>query len=182
MRNKIPYKKVFLLTLFILSQFETTQVHAARDNAIGFGVNAELISAPDVQENSLNVFFKYGMNFTHFEIGPTLKLSFYDYGFGANTDYLGGLYFDYNLVENTSSKDFIYGPTVEIGMGNKNYGSDGRAQITQMKTGGFLTWFLSRSSLAVKAEFGYAQRIINRVGLATTTKGVMSQIYFDYYF
>lgn len=178
-------KKYFLglIILFFILLFQNNTVYAqsSRSRSIAFGLTGDLFSGKSVNENSLTVFTKHGWNFSSFEFGPSLKFNLYDLGFGTNIDYLAGAYLDYNIVDNKPPNSIIYGPTIEFTMGNKNYGSDGRAQLTQLKLGGFLTWFFN-SSFALKSELAIAVKKVNIETSESNLTGVASQIYFDYYF
>ncbi len=190
--SQVFFSKILRIIIILLFYFETSTAQAeiersvastsGRSSAISFGLNSEFINGSQVQDNSISAYLKYGWNFSSFELGPTLRLNFYDFGFGANTDYLAGIYFNYNFNDNNSIHSTIYGLLVQIEGGNKSYASDGRALIKQVQTGLFLTSFLSQTSLAIKTELALVGRQIKANDTEVSAQGLTSQIYLIYYY
>lgn len=140
------------------------------------------LSGNKTQDSTFIFFGKYGWNHMTFEFGPVLQLDIYDKGFGVNTTYLVGAYFDYNYAENKSPRDLVYGPTVQLALGNRDFESGGSAQIAQGEVGGFLTWFINRSPVALRGELVYQIRRVSSSTDEVTLNGGGSRIYLMYYY
>lgn len=154
----------------------------SRLNSISLGYNFNFLSANKTQDSTFAFFGRYGWNHSIFEFGPVIQVEIYDKGFGTNTTYLVGGYFDYNYGENKSPRDLVYGPTAQISLGNRNFESGGSAQLSQIQVAGFLTWFINRSPVALRIEVGYQTRRISAANDETTLSGAASQLYMMYYY
>lgn len=154
----------------------------SRYNSITLGASVALISGNKTLENDVRFIGRYGWNHSRFEFGPTLDFEVYDNGFGTGTNYLIGGYYDYNYVENRSPREMVYGPTVQFALGNRNYASGGSSQITQLQVGGFFTWFINGSPVALKTELGYLYRKVTSSAAESALTGFNSQIYLIYYY
>ena len=154
----------------------------SRLNSISLGAQLNLISGTKTLENTFVLNGKYGWNHSSFEFGPVINLEIYDKGFGTSTDYLLGLYYDYNIKENKSPTDLIYGPTVQFALGNKNYNAGGSSQISQLQAGGFTSWFINSSPVALRFELNYLTRKVISSNAENTLSGFNSQMYLVYYY
>jgi hypothetical protein len=154
----------------------------SRLNSISLGLNVNIMSGTKVVDNLAAFKGRYGWNHRTFEFGPTVDISIYDKGFGTNTDYLVGLYYDYNVGENKAPRDWVYGPTMQLALGNRNYDTGGSAQVTQAQLGGFMTWFINSSPVALRSEATYLYRRINNTANETTLNGFTAQLYLMYYY
>jgi hypothetical protein len=154
----------------------------SRLNSISLGLDVNMVNASKVVDNQAAFKFRYGWNHRSFEFGPVANIEVYDKGFGTNTDYLAGLYFDYNTIDNKAPRDWIYGPTVQVLLGNRNFDTGGSAQVTQGEVGGFMTWFINSSPVALRTEAGYVYRRVNTSAAETTLSGFNAQIYLMYYY
>ncbi len=163
-------------------QTDYSTQYKSRINAISFGAQVNLVSGNKTLENNVLFTGRYGWNHSRFEFGPTVTLDISDTGFGTNTSYLIGGYYDYNYVENRNPRDLIYGPSAQFALGNNNYSGGGSSQITQFQVGGFLTWFVNNSPLALKTEIGYLYKKVTAAASDTTLSGVRGQLFFCYYY
>ena len=154
----------------------------SRFNSMSLGLDVNMVNASKVVDNTAALKFRYGWNHRSFEFGPVAYIEVYDKGFGTNTDYLAGLYFDYNWIENKAPRDWIYGPTAQVLLGNRNFDTGGSAQVTQGEVGGFMTWFINNSPVALRSEAGYVYRRVNGSASETTLSGFNAQIYLIYYY
>lgn len=154
----------------------------SRFNSVSLGLDVSMISGNKVVDNVAAFKMRYGWNHRSFEFGPIVNIEVYDKGFGTNTDYLLGGYFDYNYLENKAPRDLIYGPTVQLLLGNRSFDTGGSSQLTQAQVGGFLTWFINESPVALKTEATYLYRRVNSSASETSLSGFTTQIYLMYYF
>ncbi len=154
----------------------------SRLNSISLGLDVNLMSGNKVTDNTAAFKGRYGWNHRNFEFGPLVSVEVYDKGFGTNTDYMIGGYFDYNSIDNKAPRDLIYGPTVQLFLGNRSFDSGGSAQITQGNLGGFMTWFINGSPVALRTEATYLYRRVNSSTSETTLSGVTAQMYLMYYY
>lgn len=154
----------------------------SRFNSISLGLDVNMISGNKVVDNTAAFKMRYGWNHRSFEFGPIVNIEVYDKGFGTNTDYLLGGYFDYNYTDNKAPRDLIYGPTMQLLLGNRSFDTGGSAQITQAQLGGFITWFINESPVALRSEATYLYRRVNASSAETTLSGFTTQIYLMYYF
>ena len=167
-------------TLTLTTDYSTQ--FKSRINSVSLGFDLNMINASKVVDNSASFKGRYGWNHYSIEFGPVINIELYDKGFGTNTDYLIGGYFDYNAIENKAPQNLIYGPTVQLLVGNRNYDTGGSAQVTQGELGGFVTWFLNGSSIALRNEASYLYRRVNSSSTETTLSGFNAQIFLIYYF
>ena len=154
----------------------------SRANSISLGLDVSLVSGNKVVDNTAAFKMRYGWNHRSFEFGPIVNIEVYDKGFGTNTDYLVGGYYDYNYNDNKAPRDLVYGPTVQLLLGNRSFDTGGSAQITQAQLGGFLTWFINGSPVALRTEATYLYRRVNASSAETTLSGFTTQMYLMYYF
>ncbi len=154
----------------------------SRSNSVSLGLDINLINGNKVVDNTAAFNMRYGWNHRTFEYGALVNVELYDKGFGTNTEYLLGGYFDYNYTENKAPRDLIYGPTVQLSLGNRAFAAGGSAQITQGQLGGFLTWYINSSPVALRTEAAYLYRRVNSSDTETTLSGFTAQFYLMYYF
>lgn len=154
----------------------------SRFNSISLGLDVSMISGNKVVDNVAAFKMRYGWNHRSFEFGPIVNIEVYDKGFGTNTDYLLGGYFDYNYTDNKAPRDLIYGPTMQLLLGNRTFDTGGSAQITQAQLGGFITWFINESPIALRSEATYLYRRVNSSANETNLSGFTAQFYLMYYF
>ena len=154
----------------------------SRLNSISLGLDVNMMSGNKVTDNKAAFKGRYGWNHRNFEFGPIISVEVYDKGFGTNTDYLIGGYYDYNYIENKAPRDLIYGPTVQLLLGNRTFDSGGSAQITHGNLGGFMTWFINGSPVALRTEATYLYRRVNSSASETTLSGASAQMYLMYYY
>lgn len=154
----------------------------SRFNSVSLGLDINMISGNKVVDNEAAFKMRYGWNHRSFEFGPVLNIEIYDKGFGTNTDYLLGGYFDYNYTDNKAPRDLIYGPTAQLLLGNRSFDTGGSAQITQAQIGGFITWFINETPVALRSEASYVYRRVNSSSTETNLSGFSAQIYLMYYF
>ncbi len=159
-----------------------SQAFKSRYNSISLGSDLSFLSGTKTLDNNFSFYGKYGWNHTTFEFGPVLQLHIYDKGFGMNTTYLIGGYFDYNYTPNRAPREWIFGPSVQVSLGNRNFEAGGSAQLTQAKLSAFLTWYINNSPVALKTELGYQIQRVSSASDENDLTGVASQIYLTYYF
>lgn len=154
----------------------------SRYNSISLGADLSFFSGTKTLDNNFSFIGKYGWNYTNFEFGPVINLQVYDKGFGTSTTYLLGGYFDYNYTPNKAPRDLIFGPSVQLLLGNRTFETGGSAQLSQAQLSLFLTWYINSSPLALKSELGYQIRRVTSSTAESNLSGVVSQIYMAYYF
>lgn len=154
----------------------------SRYNSISLNIDMSFIKGSKTTENDFNLNARYGWNHTHFEFGPAVILDINNYGFGVNTNYLIGGYFDYNSVPNRSPRDLVYGPSGQFLIGNKNSDSGSRSQLTQIQASGFVTWFINQSPVAIRTEVGYVYKKVNSSSNETNLSGAVGKMFLMYYF
>lgn len=140
-----------------------SEVLKSRKNSLTFGTRFDYLKSDTLQSNNLNLQIRYGWNFSNLEVGALLEASSSDSGAGATTTFLGGGYFDYNLVANRSPKNLIYGPFVLLAFGSTSFPSGtGGGSTSQLSSnvGGFLTYFIGDTSVAFRGElYGSYQQV-----------------------
>ncbi len=157
----------------------------SRQNAIMLGGNFVSLTGTNYQKNSGSLQARYGWNFTQIEFGAAGEVSSDDVGAGATTNFLAGGYFDYNLVSNRDPKTYIYGPFAFAGFGSIQLPSGkggGSVSVVDTNLGGFLTWFLSGSSTALRAEAYFDYQQINTSLAQTNVTGFGTRGFLVYYF
>lgn len=143
----------------------------SRQNSFTIGMDFSYIKGDTVQNNSYDFQARYGWNFSYLEFGVVGKLTFLDRGAGATTNLAAGGYFDYNLVTNRDSKNLIYGPFALATIGSIQF-TGGSSNVLDLNAGGFLTWFLTQSSVALRLEgFADIEQVSASTGQTTLTGG-----------
>lgn len=156
-----------------------------RDNSLTFGLSYEYIKSDLLQRSSLDLQVRYGWNFGSIEAGVLVGVNSLDQGAGATTSYLGGGYFDYDLVQNREPNKVIYGPFVLAAIGSTQYpssGTGGSSSLTKLNTGGFLTYFFGNSTTAARVEGFYNYQQINTSSLQNSVAGFGLRGLLVYYF
>lgn len=143
----------------------------SRQNSFTLGMDFSYIKGDTVQNNSYNLQARYGWNFSYLEFGVVGELTYLDRGAGSTTNLAAGGYFDYNLVTNRDSKNLIYGPTALVTIGTIQF-TGGSSNVLDLNAGGFLTWFLTQSSVALRLEaFVDVEQVSASTGQTTLTGG-----------
>lgn len=156
-----------------------------RENSVTFGLSYEYIKSDLLQRSKLDLQFRYGWNFGSIEAGVLVGASSLDQGAGATTSYLGGGYFDYNLVQNREPNKVIYGPFVLVATGSTQYpssGTGGSSTLLMANTGGFLTYFFGNSTTAARMEAFYDYQQINTSAVQNSVAGFGLRGLLVYYF
>lgn len=135
-----------------------------RQNSFTAGTSYEYIKSDLLQSSSFSLQARYGWNFSTLEVGLLTELSSLDSGGGATTTFLGGGYFDYNLVSNRDPRQFIYGGFLAAATGNTQYpasATGGSSTKLMTNLGGFMTYFFANSNTGIRAEGFYNYQQIN---------------------
>ena len=146
----------------------------SRQNSMTFGASYDYAKSDLSSNSELDFQVRYGWNFSIIEFGLIAKFSSVDVGGGATNSFLGGGYFDYNLVSNRDPKQLIYGPFVLLASGSTQYPSSqtgGSSTKLESNLGGFLTYFFSNSNAAVRGEGYYNYQQINTTNQQNTVAG-----------
>lgn len=157
----------------------------SRQNSLSFGGSLEYLKSDLLQSNTMTVQGRYGWNFSNLEAGLVIELSSVDLGNGATTSFIGGGYFDYNLVTNRDPRDLIYGPFVLLATGSTQYPSSatgGSSTKLASNVGGFATYFLGGSSTAVRGEAFYNYQQINTTAVQNSVAGFGMRFLLEYYY
>ena len=156
-----------------------------RENSVTFGVSYEYIKSDLLQRSSLDLQVRYGWNFGSIEAGVLAGATSLDQGAGATTSYMGGGYFDYDLVPNREPNKVIYGPFVLAAVGSTQYPSSatgGSSSLLKVNTGGFLTYFFGNSTTAARVEGFYDYQQINTSSVQNSVAGFGLRGLLVYYF
>ncbi|MBC7421302.1 MAG: hypothetical protein H7328_11290 [Bdellovibrio sp.] len=157
----------------------------SRQNSMMVGGSFVSLKGTDYQKNAGSLQLRYGWNFTQLEFGAAGEVKSTNLGAGATTDFLLGGYFDYNLITNRDPKPFIYGPFAFAGFGSVESPASkggGSASILDSNLGGFITWFLSGSSAAIRVEGYFDYQQINTSLKQTDVMGFGTRGFLVYYF
>lgn len=142
----------------------------SRQNSFTLGINFGYLKGDTVNRNSYELQGRYGWNFSYIEFGVVGDIDYVDVGAGGTTNFAVGGYFDYNLVTNRDSKNLIYGPFALVTIGSLQSSGGASSSIIDLNAGGFLSWFLTHSSVALRAEgFADIQQVSSSVGQTTLT-------------
>ena len=154
----------------------------SRENSFSGGIDSSFFKSDQLQEHMIDLEGRYGWNFGDYELGPLMHIQLLDEGAGFNTDiYLGG-YFDYNLVSNVASEDFIYGLTAQGYGGNREFTNGASSQIFAFGGGGYLSWFLIRSTTALRIEGLVQQKKIATSVASSNVLGFTGKMLLSFYF
>jgi len=159
-----------------------TKTHTPRKNSLTLGGNFSLLKGNNVQENIINFEARYGWSSITTDYGPLIFLEMNDSGAGYNTEFYIGGFYDYNFAPNRPQEYFVYGITGQILGGNVNYTSGANAQIYKLDAGGFLTWFLTRGTTALRTEALYEIKKINSSITSTEVTGFVGKLFLVMYF
>lgn len=141
-----------------------------RENSLAGGIDTSFFKSDTLQEHQIDIEARYGWNFKDYELGPLVHINLLDEGAGFNTEFYLGGYFDYNLISNVASEDQIFGLTAQGYGGNREFTNGSNSQIFSLGGGGFLTWFLLRSSTALRFEGLIEQK---RIATSVTSSNVL---------
>ena len=159
-----------------------TRSNRSRENSFSGGIDSSFFKSDQLQEHMIDLEGRYGWNFGEYELGPLMHIQLLDEGAGFNTDiYLGG-YFDYNLVSNVASEDFIYGLTAQGYGGNREFTNGASSQIFAFGGGGYLSWFLIRSTTALRIEGLVQQKKIATSVASSNVLGFTGKMLLSFYF
>lgn len=156
-----------------------------RQNSLSFGSSFEYVKSDLSQNSEFNLQLRYGWNFSNIEFGVSALAGMLDQGAGSTTTLLAGGYFDYNLVNNRDPNNFIYGGFVLLATGSTQYPSSqtgGSSSKTESNLGGFLTYFLSESNTAIRAEGFYNYQQINTTAQQNSVAGFGARALLVFYF
>ncbi len=149
-------------------------LNKTRDNSLTFGTSYEYIKSDLLQRSQFNLQARYGWNFSSVEFGVLIDLTSLDQGSGATNQYSAGGYFDYNLVANREPNQLIYGPFALAAAGSTQYPTSqtgGSSSTIRTNAGGFLTYFLSGSTTALRGEGFYNYQQINTTAQQNSVAG-----------
>lgn len=154
----------------------------SRENSTSLGLNSTFFKGDNIQEHEIDIEARYGWNFGDFELGPLIHINLLDQGAGFNTDFHIGAYADYNLISNVIKEDYIYGLTGQFFAGNREFTTGSSSQIVAIGAGGFLTWFLSGSTTALRVEGLAETKTIATSTASTSALGFAGKMFFTFYF
>lgn len=163
----------------------TASVSRSRDNSLTLGAQFDFLKSDTLESTNLNLQTRYGWNFTSFEIGGLLGVDMADAGNGATTTILAGGYVDYNLVANRDPNRTIYGPFVLAAFGSTQYPSStagGSSTLMQLNAGGFLSYFFSGSSTALRGELYANYQQVNTNAAQSNVTGAGARALLVFYF
>jgi len=151
-----------------------TSVSKSRKNSLTLGAELGFLRASTYQSNNYSVQVRYGWNFSNLEAGALFNLVSTDVGVGPTTTVLGGGYIDYNLIANHDPKKIIYGAFALVGIGSTSYPSTstsgGSSNTLQTNIGGFISYFISNTSSALRGElYGIYQQVSTTTSQNTVT-------------
>lgn len=153
----------------------TSGVAKPRDNSLTLGTQLDFLKSDTMESTNFSLQARYGWNFSTFEVGGVLGVDMQDAGSGATTTILAGGYVDYNLVANRPPHNAVYGPFVLAAFGSTQYPSSatgGSSTLLQANAGGFLSYFLSGTSTALRAEvYGVYQQVNTDAAQTSVTGG-----------
>lgn len=154
----------------------------SRSNALSFGAKFGYLKSDTTETTSFSLQTRYGWNFSTIEIGLLAEADSIDTGAGATTTYLGGGYFDYNLVANRDPRQLIYGAFVLAGFGSTKVPSGSANNKIEANAGAFISYFISDTTTALRTElFGvYQQQNTSTANVNIT--GVGSRLLLAFYF
>lgn len=162
---------------------DSTKVNErSRYNSISFGANMQFLSGSNYQDNAFAIAGRYGWNHQVFEFGPEFKINGEDKGFGYTINYAFGAYFDYNFIPNKYPTQMHYGFTTAIDIGSTQLAAGGNTPVYQFFAGGFLTWYVNNTPVAIRTELDYSVKKITSSQSDTTIGGFIGQMYLQYYF
>lgn len=145
-----------------------------RNNSLTLGASFDFVKSELLSSSQADFQARYGWSFSTLEFGVVVKFSSSDQGAGATTSFLGGGYFDYNLVNNRDPRNLIYGPFVLLATGSTQYPSaatGGSSTKLESNLGGFMTYFLGKSSTALRGEAYYNYQQINTTAQQNSVAG-----------
>lgn len=157
-------------------------VFKPRNNSLTFGASYEYIKSDLLSLSAYSMQVRYGWNFTSVEGGILASISSTDNGGGADTTYLGGAYFDYNVVPNREPNHFIWGPFILASVGSRNLSGGGSASLLQTNAGGFATYFFADSTTALRGELFYNYQQINTSAQQNSVGGFGARGLLVFYF
>lgn len=127
----------------------------ARNNSIMFGGNYSYLNSSEAKRTVANIQGRYGWNFISTEVGAFAEVGLTDFGGGANTNLLGGAYFDYNIEPNRDPRSLVYGAFALLGGGVMLLNDGGSNNLLKANAGGFASIFLGNTNTAIRVE-GFA--------------------------
>lgn len=145
-----------------------------RNNSLTLGTSFDFIKSELLSDSRFDFQARYGWSFSTLEFGVLVKFASSDQGAGATTSFLGGGYFDYNLVSNRDPRNFVYGPFFLLATGSTQYPSaatGGSSTKLESNLGGFLTYFLANTNTALRGEAYYNYQQINTTAQQNAVAG-----------
>lgn len=156
--------------------------NTSRKNSFTLGANFSMIKASELQENIITLEGRYGWNLAKYEFGPIVSLQMVDEGAGFNTLYAIGGYGDYNITPNRNNDTLIFGGTLQATAGNQSTTAGANSQIITIDGGAFLTWFLFKSSTALRTEALFETKKISTDRTNATANGFRGKLFLSFYF
>ncbi len=154
----------------------------SRENSFSAGIDTSFFKSDNLQEHQIDIEARYGWNYGDYELGPLVHINLLDEGAGFNTDFYVGGYFDYNINANVASEDTVYGLTAQTFGGNREFTNGSSAQIFALGAGGFLTWYLMRSTTALRFEGLAEQKKIATSSTSSNVLGFAGKMLLTFYF
>lgn len=156
-----------------------------RQNSFSFGGTFQNLSGSNYQNTNTSLQLRYGWNFSYLEFGFISQLSYEDLGGGATNFFQGGGYLDYNFISNRDPKYIIYGMTTDLIFGSKQFPEStggGSAVVSEINAGGFVTWFLNKTTTAVRSEVFFDFQQISTTTKQNNVSGIGSRVLFLFYY
>ncbi len=128
--------------------------------------------ASSANENSLTLTSKFGWNLGSFELGPLLSYVSTDSGGIARSEMKFGAFGDFNVIPNIPGEVFIYGVGGYASMGQYDGGSGNKSDIMELFGSGFVKWFPTGSTFAVRFDGGYIYKKNSGTASTATLTGL----------
>ncbi len=157
----------------------------SRQNSFSIGGSIYSLRGDEYQRNSIALQGRYGWNFSMLEFGVVTGFTSEDLGAGATSEFLAGGYFDYNLVPNRDTKNLVYGVVGVLTFGSRQFPATtggGSATTLDLNAGGFISWFINSSAMALRAEVFFDYQQISTTTKQTNVTGFGSRALMVFYF
>lgn len=187
--SSVPLEEGQVYTLAVEPVSQNVDYRASgfrsRQNSFSIGGSIYVLKGDDYQRNSIALQGRYGWNFSSLEFGGVLGFVSEDLGAGATSEFTGGGYFDYNLVPNRDSKNMVYGLVGVLTFGSRQFpatSGGGSATTLDLNAGGFLSWFINSSAMAVRLEGFFDYQQVSTTVKQTNVTGFGSRALMVFYF
>ncbi len=154
----------------------------SRKNSLTLGIDISALRGDNIQETKFAAQGRYGWNFSTLELGAVGEISSIDFGAGSTTNFTLGSYADYNLEANRDGKKIVYGPFGLLAFGSRQLAGGGSTGLFTVNAGGFLSYFFSQGSTALRVEAFVDHRQISASNGQTALTGVGSRGLLVFYF